>query len=140
MIANCIEAKEVLAGMLGANVIGFQTYSYARHFISSCTRILGNESTSKGVDNAGVPVDVVVQPIGVDPMRVKKMQSGTTVQARAASFREVFAGRKVILGLESADQCRGIIHKLKSFEKLLSMYSDLIGNVCALVDFQLLPL
>lgn len=35
--------EEVLRSVLGADLIGFHTYDYARHFISSCTRILGLE-------------------------------------------------------------------------------------------------
>jgi len=35
--------EEVLRAVLGADLIGFHTYDYARHFISSCTRILGLE-------------------------------------------------------------------------------------------------
>jgi len=35
--------EEVLRAVLKADLIGFHTYDYARHFISSCTRILGLE-------------------------------------------------------------------------------------------------
>lgn len=53
-IFRCLpQRKDVLKGMLGSNLIGFQTYSYARHFISACTRILGCESNSKGVEDDG---------------------------------------------------------------------------------------
>jgi trehalose 6-phosphate synthase/phosphatase len=34
--------------MLGANLICFQTYSYTRHFTSTCVRVCGYETTSKG--------------------------------------------------------------------------------------------
>lgn len=37
--------EDVLKAVLGADLIGFHTYDYARHFISSCTRILGLEGT-----------------------------------------------------------------------------------------------
>lgn len=40
--------KEILDGMLGANLICFQTYSYTRHFTSTCVRVCGYETTSKG--------------------------------------------------------------------------------------------
>ena len=40
--------KRVLAGVLGADLIGFQTYQYARHFLQTCSRILGYECTPKG--------------------------------------------------------------------------------------------
>jgi hypothetical protein len=41
--------EEVLRAVLGADLIGFHTYDYARHFISSCTRILGLEVSCWGL-------------------------------------------------------------------------------------------
>ena len=33
--------KELLQGMLAANVVGFHLFEYARHFMTSCRRLLG---------------------------------------------------------------------------------------------------
>lgn len=41
--------KEILEGMLGANLICFQTYSYSRHFTSTCVRVCGYETTTRTV-------------------------------------------------------------------------------------------
>ena len=38
--------EEVLRAVLKADLIGFHTYDYARHFVSACTRILGLEVRS----------------------------------------------------------------------------------------------
>lgn len=45
--------EDVLRATLRADLIGFHTYDYARHFISSCTRILGLEGTPEGVEDNG---------------------------------------------------------------------------------------
>ena len=38
--------------MLGADLVAFQTYAYARHFVSSCVRVCGYESVgSMGPDS-----------------------------------------------------------------------------------------
>ena len=47
--------EEVLRAVLKADLIGFHTYDYARHFISSCTRILGLEVCSLLCDAATLP-------------------------------------------------------------------------------------
>ena len=65
----CIERKEILTGVLGSDLIGFQTYSHARHFISSCTRVLGCESSPKGVEFHGSTVFIGIFPIGIDVER-----------------------------------------------------------------------
>ena len=59
--------------MLGANLIGFQSYSYSRHFVSCCTRILGFPSDIAGVDAYGAKVTVGVFPIGIDAALVEKL-------------------------------------------------------------------
>lgn len=51
--------EEVLRATLRADLIGFHTYDYARHFISSCTRILGLEGTPEGVEDNGRCVGVL---------------------------------------------------------------------------------
>lgn len=33
--------KEILLGILNCDLIGFHTYDYARHFLSSVSRLLG---------------------------------------------------------------------------------------------------
>ena len=39
--------EEVLRAVLKADLIGFHTYDYARHFVSACTRILGLEARAR---------------------------------------------------------------------------------------------
>jgi trehalose-6-phosphate synthase len=59
--------KQVLLGVLQSDLIGFHTYDYARHFLSSCTRILGLHTMPNGVEFEGRNVHVGTFPIGIDP-------------------------------------------------------------------------
>jgi trehalose-6-phosphate synthase len=59
--------KRVLLGVLSSDLIGFHTYDYARHFLSSCTRILGLPTMPNGVEFEGKVVHVGTFPIGIDP-------------------------------------------------------------------------
>jgi Glycosyltransferase family 20 len=79
-----------LRGVLHSNLIGFQTYSYARHFISSCTRVLGLESSPKGVDFNGSSVAVNIFPAGIDVEQLIKSSSTASVAEKLASYREMF--------------------------------------------------
>lgn len=119
----------MLSGILGANLVGFQTYGYVRHFLSSCTRILGCETTPGGVDNRGLPVSVIVHPVGIEPAWLHLVIQSPGVRSRTASLKEAFAGRRVILGIESLDQNRGILHRLQAFEKLLKLHPIYVGEV-----------
>ena len=61
--------KEILLGVLHCDLIGFHTYDYARHFLSSCTRILGLRTMPNGVEFEGRKVQVGTYPIGIDPQK-----------------------------------------------------------------------
>ncbi|KAJ3407202.1 threalose-6-phosphate phosphatase [Chytridiales sp. JEL 0842] len=124
-IFRCLpKRKEILQGILGANVVGFQTYSYARHFISSCTRVLGLESSPNGVDYRGNQVVVGIFPIGIDVAHVEAMQKTQAVQDKIASIRETYAGKYLIIGRDKLDHINGVHHKLNAFEKFLALYPE----------------
>ncbi|KAJ2496894.1 hypothetical protein GGH96_005501 [Coemansia sp. RSA 1972] len=121
--------KEILYGMLGSTSIGFQTYSYARHFLSSCTRVLGLESTPTGIDNMGNMVAIGVFPIGIDTRQVQERRSLPAVQAKMKNLREMFANKRIIIGRDRLDEVAGIKQKLEAFEKFLEMYPEWQNNV-----------
>lgn len=59
--------KQLLQGLLAADLIGFQTYDYARHFLSVCTRVLGLVVSPSTVQYRGRQTTVGVFPIGIEP-------------------------------------------------------------------------
>ena len=58
--------KQLLQGMLEADLIGFQTYSFARHFLQTCSRILSVDATPSGIQMDTHYVTVGIYPIGID--------------------------------------------------------------------------
>jgi len=58
--------EEILHGLLGADYISFQVGDYARHFRSSCLRILGIDSEPDWLELDGRRVGIGVDPIGID--------------------------------------------------------------------------
>jgi trehalose 6-phosphate synthase/phosphatase len=128
------EAKQVLTGVLGANVIGLQTQGYVRHLLSSCTRLLGLESTPKRIDFHGFPVDVVAQPIGIDPNQMRANLRSESVMRRMEVLSKKYSQKAsdssiIVLGIESVDQCSGVLHKLTAISNLFQRYPEWIGRV-----------
>jgi trehalose 6-phosphate synthase/phosphatase len=98
-IFRCIPQREkLLLGLLGSNMVGFQTYAYARHFISACTRILGVESNPKGIEYRGGHVVIATFPIGIDVKQVEEYRSNPAVTEKIKSIRELYANKKIIIG------------------------------------------
>ena len=63
-----------LSSVNARNLIEYprQTYSYGRHFASSCVRVCGYESTSKGIEADGRVTSVTHCPVGIDAERVAR--------------------------------------------------------------------
>ncbi|KAF2807930.1 uncharacterized protein BDZ99DRAFT_420584 [Mytilinidion resinicola] len=117
--------KEILEGVLGANMIGFQSYSYSRHFSSCCTRILGFDSSSAGVDAYGAHVAVDVFPIGIAAASTQRQAFGDPlIEEKIKGIRELYAGKKIIVGRDRLDSVRGVAQKLQAFEMFLERYPE----------------
>ncbi|KAI0084055.1 trehalose 6-phosphate phosphatase [Irpex rosettiformis] len=122
--------KEILDGMLGANLICFQTYSYSRHFTSSCVRVCGYEITARGgIDVAGHVSNIAYCPVGVDAERVSKDILRPGIQPKLEALRALYEGKKIIVGRDKLDVVKGVVQKLRAFEKLLCDYPQWQGNV-----------
>ncbi|CED83290.1 trehalose 6-phosphate phosphatase [Phaffia rhodozyma] len=121
--------KEILEGMLGANLVSFQTYSYSRHFISTCIRVCGFETTPAGVDHNGSVTAVSNCAIGIDCERVTADRNRPEVAPKVEALRSLYSGKKIIVGREKLDVSKGVIEKLQAFEKLLECYPEWRGKV-----------
>lgn len=117
--------KEILEGMLGSNLVGFQSYGYCRHFVSCCKRILHFESSPAGVDAYGAHVAVDAFPIGIAADATEKTAFGhSSVNEKLIGIREMYAGKKIIVGRDRLDTVRGVAQKLQAFEIFLEKYPE----------------
>ncbi|KAH8953132.1 hypothetical protein BDL97_08G007600 [Sphagnum fallax] len=121
--------SELLKAVLTADLIGFHTYDYARHFVSACTRILGLEGTPEGVEDHGKLTRVSAFPIGIDPERFIQALETDQVKLHIKELRRFFAGRKVMLGVDRLDMIKGIPQKLLAFEMFLEKHPEWQENV-----------
>jgi trehalose-6-phosphate synthase len=71
--------KQVLLGVLACDLIGFHTFDYCRHFLSSCTRILGLSTMPNGVEFEGRMIRVGTFPIGIDPDKFTQVFSSLSI-------------------------------------------------------------
>lgn len=122
--------KDILEGVLGANLIGFQSHSYSRHFVSCCTRILGFPSDITGVEAYGAKITVGIFPIGIDAAAVEELAfDGDIIDQQVAELRKIYHGKKIIVGRDRLDSVRGVAQKLMAFERFLEMYPEWVDKV-----------
>ncbi|KAF9059413.1 glycosyltransferase family 20 protein [Rhodocollybia butyracea] len=121
--------REILLGILYCDLIGFHTYDYARHFLSSCTRILGLPTMPNGVEFEGRMAHVGTFPIGIEPGSFVENLKKESVMARIAALDQRFHGMKVIVGVDRLDYIKGVPQKLHALELFLSQHPEWIGKV-----------
>ena len=98
--------------MLGANLVCFQTYSYLRHFTSTCIRVCGYESAPRGIDNQGHITATAHCPVGVDAERVKGDLTRPGIQPKLEALQALYAGKKIIVGRDKLDVVKGVVQKV----------------------------
>eukprot|EP01117_Protostelium_nocturnum_P008411 TRINITY_DN3004_c0_g1_i1.p1 TRINITY_DN3004_c0_g1~~TRINITY_DN3004_c0_g1_i1.p1 ORF type:complete len:755 (-),score=217.90 TRINITY_DN3004_c0_g1_i1:117-2381(-) len=121
--------KEILEGVLGSDLIGFQTFAYARHFKSCCAAILGHTLTDKGVwvdEERFVRLDAF--PAGIDPNNVLSQLDKPEVKSRIAELKETYKDKKIIVCRDRMEYIKGVPHKLMAFQMFLERYPEWIGK------------
>ena len=108
--------------MLSSNLVGFQSFSYSRHFSSCCTRILEFPSDTLGVDAYGTRVQLGVFPIGIDAKKVERFAWSDSVAEKYTALKQMYKGKKLIVGRDRLDSVRGVAQKLMAFERFLELY------------------
>lgn len=121
--------EQLLLGVLECDLIGFHTYDYARHFLSSCSRILSTPTTPNGVDWNGKFVTVGAFPIGIDPEKFVEGLKKPSVQNRIATLKRKFEGVKLIVGVDRLDYIKGVPQKLHALEVFLTEHPEWIGKI-----------
>ncbi|KAJ9469664.1 hypothetical protein DIPPA_00126 [Diplonema papillatum] len=123
------EREKILDGVLHSDLIGFHTYDYARHFVHSCTRVLGLETTANQVIFNGNIVTVGVYPVGMDFRKFAENINSPQVKAKIEELKQRFKGQKVIIGVDRLDYIKGIPQKLQALERVFKTNPSLIGQV-----------
>ena len=125
--------KELLAGLLGSDLIGFHTYEYMRHFMSAIYRILGMEPHLGSVNHEGRNVQVDTFPMGINYDKFFDAPGDKEVKKHIVSFRQRFGENKTILSVDRLDYSKGILNRLRAYDKFLSNNPKYKGKLTLIV-------
>jgi trehalose 6-phosphate synthase/phosphatase len=124
---------EILRALLNADLIGFHTFDYARHFLSCCSRMLGLAYESKrgyiGLEYYGRTVGIKILPVGIHMGQLRVGLQLPDTKWRIGELQAQFEGKTVLLGMDDMDIFKGIGLKLLALEQLLSQHSTWRGRV-----------
>ncbi|MGB4777849.1 alpha,alpha-trehalose-phosphate synthase (UDP-forming) [Microbacterium sp.] len=127
--------RQVLDGLLGADVIGFQRVADAGNFARAVRRQLGFDTKAGAirVPAADGRVRIAVAkayPISIDAALFDEIARRPDVQARAVEIRESLGNpRTVLFGVDRLDYTKGIMHRLKAYGELLAEHRLDVADV-----------
>ncbi len=111
--------KEIASGLVGADLLGFHVYDYARHFMTTALRTLGMENSS-GIINTGIRnVKADSFPISIDYQKFKDAALSRQIQKRKNELKDHYKKQKIILSVDRLDYSKGILKRLEAFEHFL---------------------
>jgi len=110
---------EIVEGMLGADLIGFHTFGYLRHFRSSVLRILGIESEMNRIPGTSHDAFIGVYPIGINTDKFSRELSSDAYRKSLNDLKKAHSGKKIVLSVERMDYSKGIPRRLDAIERYL---------------------
>jgi trehalose 6-phosphate synthase/phosphatase len=122
--------EELLQGLLGADLVAFQTHGHLQQFRAALLRVLGLESKIAEVAVGGRPIRLEAHPIGIAPEQYTDLlnHDETTAQLHA-EWAARYRGRRVLLAVDRLDYTKGIPERLRAFAHLLRSSSELREKV-----------
>ena len=130
--------EELLQGILGADQIGFHTYDYERHFLSSVKRILKNDVDFNRIDLGSRKVVVDTFPMGIDFEKfnsaakkrlIEKRSKKSELKKQLDYHKKTSSGGKLILSIDRLDYTKGVVNRIKAFEIFLRKYPQYLEKV-----------
>jgi trehalose 6-phosphate synthase len=117
--------RQVVEGLLGADLLGFQRRADATNFGRACRRAVG--LTTRG-STVRVPepgghreIQAAAFPISIDAKGLEEMARRDDVRKRSWQIREALEEPGlVLLGVDRLDYTKGILHRLQAYGELLA--------------------
>lgn len=116
--------KELLTGLLGADLIGFHTYDDMRHFLSSVSRLTPFSVSNQYVQNIERRVKVDAFPMGIDYEKYASSAISAETITQEVEYRTALGGKRLILSIDRLDYTKGIPQRLKAFDEFLYRYPE----------------
>lgn len=120
----------LLLGLMGSDVVGFQTDEFAKHFITCIDRLFPNMHNEREIYSVGKFTTAVKSfPISIDYEKFSIACRTPQVRKNIKRIREGLSASKLILSVDRLDYTKAIHSRLESFEMFLEQNPDFRGKV-----------
>jgi len=112
--------RQIIAGLLGADLIGFQLPGATRNFVRLAKSLLDISTTGGLLSYQGRTIKVGAFPISIDSAAQSRLAATPAVHDAARALRQDLGNpHKIILGVDRLDYTKGIDVRLRAFRELL---------------------
>ena len=118
--------EQVLTGMLGADVVGFQSARWAENFLASC-RLLDDAGVAlreRRVGWQGRQIRVEVYPISIDAGWLRQSAATPEVRRKRRGLEAWRAGRALLLRVDRAELSKNVLRGFQAFGDFLRRYPE----------------
>ncbi len=120
---------ELLKGLLGADLIGFHTVGYVRHFSGALVRQLGLDTDIDRIIWEGREVRVGAFPMGIDAEAFETLANDAGVLQEVENTRRRAHDQRILLGIDRLDYTKGIPRRLLAVQRVLERQPSLRGHL-----------
>ncbi len=122
--------REIVQGLCAYDVVGFHTVNDLRAFHDYITYEAGGGVMADNLVHAfGHTLKTGVFPIGIDTQGVVEQARNAARTNRFKEIKEELGQRQWIVGVDRLDYSKGLVHRFRSYERLLDRHEDLRGKV-----------
>ena len=120
--------RQLLEGMLGANLVGFHTSSYAAHFRHAAIRLTSAVESGGPLVFEGRKIRIGAFPIGIDAKDFAARATTPRVRSQSEQLRPS-EGVRLVAGVDRLDYTKGVPRRLLAFRRLLERHPEHAGKV-----------
>lgn len=120
--------REILSGMLGADLVGFHTNDYVQYFLKSVRQILGYENSLRTIVTPERSVTVDTFPVSIDFAKFNTATKDPEVFTERNKIKKKLFEVKLVISVDRLDYSKGIINRLEGFELFFEKYPEYKGK------------
>jgi trehalose 6-phosphate synthase/phosphatase len=121
--------RELLTGMLGADLIGFHTMEYAAYFLTALEQELKLKPEESVVFWNDRHIKIEAFPISIDFQHFQDTASQEAVAVKREQYLQLKGDKKMLFSVDRLDYTKGIHNRIRAYKKFLIKHPEYLGRI-----------
>ncbi|MBR1198711.1 trehalose-6-phosphate synthase [Bradyrhizobium sp. AUGA SZCCT0240] len=132
VISGVPHHRDLIEAMLAYDLIGFQTEEDCENFLAYAQSDLGLAVRDGVVVSRYGRMRAAVFPIGIDPQKFAQQAAKAMTHPDVSRLRRSLNGEKLAIGVDRLDYSKGLINRIKAFDRMWTLHPQLLRTVSLL--------